>query len=98
MPVTLHLEGADRLTAALRRSPQVVATEQVRAMTRSLLLVEGDARRNVRQDTRQLMNSITHRQRMAGEALVGEVGPSLGRDRAGAVLRAAEAARGSSAA
>jgi hypothetical protein len=77
MPVTLHVEGADRLTAALRRSPQVVATEQVRAMTRSLLLVEGDARRNVRQDTRQLMNSITHRQRMAGDALVGEVGPSV---------------------
>jgi hypothetical protein len=75
--VTLHLEGADRLEAALRRSPQVVATEQVRAMTRSLLLVEGDARRNVRQDTRQLMNSITHRQRMAGETLVGEVGPSV---------------------
>jgi hypothetical protein len=76
MPVTLRLEGADRLAGALRRSPQVVAQEQVRAMTRSLLLVEGDARRNVRQDTRQLMNSITHRQRMAGEALVGEVGPS----------------------
>jgi hypothetical protein len=75
--VTLRLEGADRLAGALRRSPQVVAQEQVRAMTRSLLLVEGDARRNVRQDTRQLMNSITHRQRMAGGALVGEVGPSL---------------------
>ena len=77
MPVTLHVEGADRLEAALRRSRQVVAQEQVRAMTRSLLLVEGDARRNVRQDTRQLMNSITHRQRMAGDALVGEVGPSV---------------------
>jgi len=77
MPVTLHVEGADRLEAALRRSPQVVAQEQVRAMTRSLLLVEADARRNVRQDTRQLMNSITHRQRMAGDALVGEVGPSV---------------------
>jgi len=77
MPVTLHVEGADRLEAALRRSPQVVAQEQVRAMTRSLLLVEADARRNVRQDNRQLMNSITHRQRMAGDALVGEVGPSV---------------------
>jgi hypothetical protein len=77
MPVTLRLAGADRLEAALRRSPQVVAQEQVRAMTRSLLLVEGDARRGVRQDSRQLMNSITHRQRMAGETLVGEVGPSM---------------------
>ena len=77
MPLTLHLEGADRLTGALRRSPQVVATEQVRAMTRSLLLVEADARRNVRQDTRGLMNSITHRQRTAGDTLVGEVGPSV---------------------
>ena len=33
-----------------------------------------------------------------GPVAVGEVGPSLGRDRAGAVMRAAEAARGSSAA
>ncbi len=77
MPVTLRVEGADRVAGALQRSPQVVATEQVRAMTRSLLLVEGDARRNVRQDTRQLMNSITHRQRMSSQTLVGEVGPSV---------------------
>jgi hypothetical protein len=76
MPVTLRLAGADRLTAALRRSPEVVAAEQARAMTASLLLVEGDARRNVRQDSRRLMNSITHRQRQQGHSLVGQVGPS----------------------
>jgi len=77
MPVTLRLEGADRLAGALRRSPRVVAAEQARAMTRSLLLVEADARRGVRQDSRQLMNSITHRMREQGDALVGEVGPSV---------------------
>jgi len=38
--------------------------------------VEADARRNVRQDTRQLANSITHRQRQRGPTLVGAVGPS----------------------
>ena len=76
MPVALRLEGADRLSAALRRAPETVTAEQARAMTASLLLVEGDARRNVRQDTRRLMNSITHRQRQQGRSLVGQVGPS----------------------
>jgi hypothetical protein len=77
VPVTLRLEGADRLAATLARSPRVVAAEEARAMTASLLLIEGDARRNVRHDTRQLMNSITHRQRERGQTLIGEVGPSL---------------------
>jgi hypothetical protein len=75
--VTLRLEGAEPLAAALRRAPATVAAEQARAMTASLLLVEGDARRNVRHDTRQLMNSITSRQRQRGQTLVGEVGPSV---------------------
>jgi hypothetical protein len=77
MPVTLRLEGAEPLTRALARSPQVVAAEELRAMTASLLLVEGDARRHVRHDTRRLLNSITHRIRGEGRTLVGEVGPSV---------------------
>jgi hypothetical protein len=82
MPVTLRLEGAEPLARALRRSPELVAAESLRAMTASLLLVEGDARRNVRHDTRRLMNSITHRVRgqagsPGGTRLVGEVGPSV---------------------
>jgi hypothetical protein len=77
VPVTLRLEGAAPLARALRRSPELVAAESLRAMTASLLWVEGDARRNVRHDTRRLMNSITHRVRGQGTRLVGEVGPSL---------------------
>lgn len=77
MPVTLRLEGAEPLARALARSPEAVAAAQQRAMTASLLLVEGDARRNVRHDTRALMNSITSRQRQRGTVLVGEVGPSV---------------------
>jgi hypothetical protein len=77
VPLTLHLEGADRLAGALQRSPAVVAAAQGQAMTRSLLLIETDARRNVKQDTRQLMNSITGRQRTQPSGLVGEVGPSV---------------------
>ena len=76
MPVTLRLEGAPELIRALARAPEALAQEEGRAMTASLLLVEADARRNVRQDTRQLLHSITHRQRREGETLVGEVGPS----------------------
>ena len=76
MAINLRLEGAPELAAALGRSPELLAQEEGRAMTASLLLVEADARRNVAHDTRQLMNSITHRQRREGETLVGEVGPS----------------------
>ena len=76
MPLTLHLEGAERLAGALQRSPAVVAAAQAQAMTRSLLLIETDARRNVKQDTRQLMNSITGRQRRQPSGVVGQVGPS----------------------
>jgi hypothetical protein len=77
VPVTLRLEGAEPLTRALRHSPELVAAAQRRAMEASLLLVEGDARRGVRQDTRRLMNSITHGTRERGRSLVGEVGPSV---------------------
>ncbi len=77
MPVTLRLEGAEPLARALNRSPELVAAESLRAMTTSLLLVEADARRNVAHDSRRLMNSITHRLSGRGDALVGEVGPSV---------------------
>src|SRR5262245_55479582 len=61
MPVILRLEGAAPLARALARSPAAVAAAQRQAMTASLLLIEADARRNVRQDTRRLQNSLTHR-------------------------------------
>ena len=77
MPVTLRLEGAEELVAKLARSPRTVAAEQQRAMTASLLLIEADARRNVRHDTRRLMNSITHQIEGRGTRLVGRVGPSV---------------------
>jgi hypothetical protein len=77
VPVTLRLEGAEELSASLARSPQIVASEEARAMTASLLLLEADARRNVRHDTRRLMNSITSTQERRGRTLVGRVGPSV---------------------
>jgi len=77
MAMRLELRGAEELTAALARSPQVVRLTQAEAMTAALLLVERDARRNVRQDTRRLMNSITHSLRTEPNRLVGRVGPSL---------------------
>ena len=62
---------------SLCNAPLYVAEELLRATTASLLLVEADARRNVRQDTRALMNSITHRVTGQGTTLSGTVGPSL---------------------
>jgi hypothetical protein len=78
MPVTLRLEGAEPLARALRRSPAVVAAAQAQAMEASLLLLERDARRGARQDTRRLMNSITHAVAGRGTTLTGRVGPSVG--------------------
>ena len=77
MAISLELLGADALSRGLARSRETVAQEQVRAMTASLLLVEADARRNVRHDTRRLMNSITHRVTSERGGLVGRVGPSV---------------------
>ena len=77
MAITMRLEGADALIRQLGRSPRIVSEEERRAMTASLTLVEGDARRRVRQDTRRLMGSISSRQRQEGDTLVGEVGPSV---------------------
>ena len=77
MAINLRLEGAPELTRALLRSPEALAAAQSRAMTRSLLLVEADARRNVRHDTRRLMNSMTHEQHGRGTSLTGRVGPSV---------------------
>jgi hypothetical protein len=77
VPVTLRLEGAEELVARLERSPRLAAAEQQRAMQASLLLVEGDARRSVRHDTRRLMNSLTHEMSGRGTRLVGKVGPSV---------------------
>lgn len=78
MAINLRLEGADALIRQLGRSPRIVSEEERRAMTASLLLIEASARRNVRQDTRRLQNSITHQQRQEGNTLVGQVGPSAG--------------------
>jgi len=78
MAITLRLEGAPELTRRLNGAARIVSDEERRAMTTSLLLIEASARRNVRQDTRRLMNSITSAQRQEGNALVGRVGPSAG--------------------
>ena len=77
MAISLQLVGAPELARRLALSPDALHAAQERAMTQSLLLVEADARRNVRHDTRRLMNSITHQQSWRGRSLTGWVGPSL---------------------
>jgi hypothetical protein len=61
----------------LLRTPQVTEASLRRAMTASLLLIEGDARRNVVQDTRRLAGSINHRIDGTYPTLVGSVGPNV---------------------
>jgi hypothetical protein len=74
--LTAELRGVERLQAGLRRAPNTLQQASRQAMEASLLLVEADARRNVKQDTRRLAGSITHRVSGSGDNLTGRVGPS----------------------
>jgi len=75
--IDVRLVGAPALAAALGRAPAAVQAANRGAMLASLLLVEADARRNVVHDTRQLMNSITHKVTQRGNVLTGTVGPTV---------------------
>jgi len=61
----------------LTRYPQVTEVNLRRALTASLLMIEADAKRNVRQDTRRLAGSINHRIDGTYPNLLGRVGPSV---------------------
>lgn len=78
MPVTFDVQGTEQLAAGLKKAAEkTLPTETRTVMEHALLLVEADARRTVKQDTRRLMNSITHRIEGSGGNLRGEVGPSV---------------------
>ena len=77
--LTIEIVGADKLSGGLSKAAGSVLPSQTKAaMTASLLLIEGDARRGVKRDTGRLQNSITHRISRGGGNLTGEVGPSVG--------------------
>lgn len=69
--------GADKLLKGLSAAPAATTSELEATMNKSLLLIEGTARQNVKQDTRALMNSINSRVEHSGATLIGRVGPSL---------------------
>jgi len=74
--ITARIEGAQEVARSLSGVPSQLAAETRLAMTTSLTLIEADARRNVKMDTRALMGSITSKISGSGIALTGEVGPS----------------------
>ena len=61
----------------LARYPQVTEVNLRRALNASLLLIEADAKQNVRQDTRRLAGSINHSIDGDYPNLIGRVGPSV---------------------
>jgi hypothetical protein len=67
----------DELIGRLNRVSTVTSEELLRAMTASLILLEGDARTIAPHDTRRLAGSITHKVSGHGLLLVGRVGPSV---------------------
>jgi hypothetical protein len=78
VPITIDVVGADKLAAGLQKAAtRTLPAETKTAMNASLLLVEADARRNVKRDTGRLQNSINGRITGSGGNLRGEVGPSV---------------------
>jgi HK97 gp10 family phage protein len=75
MALTIQIVGADKLSASLGKAASSVNPELKGALTKSLLLIESDARRNAVRDTGRLQNSITHS--ISGNGLEGKVGPSV---------------------
>lgn len=61
----------------LNRYPQVTEANLRRTLTTGLLMIEADAKSNVRQDTRRLAGSINHRIDGTFPNLIGRVGPSV---------------------
>lgn len=74
--ITARVEGLDKLQRGLADGRKAVATELRTAMSASLLLLEGDARRLAPRDTGRLQGSISSRISGVGANLQGEVGPS----------------------
>lgn len=57
--------------------PQIVREETVRAMTRSVVAIEADAKRRVPTDTHNLQRSITHEVETGQEGIVGRAGTNV---------------------
>lgn len=72
----VELQGFDELGRRLERYPAESAAALRQAMIAGLVLLEADQRTHVTQDTRRLMNSISHSIEGSGASLTGRVGPS----------------------
>jgi hypothetical protein len=77
VPVTVEVEGLDELRERLAGTPDQTHREMRSAMTRSLVLLEGEMRRLAPRDTGRLQGSITHTITGGGANLTGRVGPSV---------------------
>jgi hypothetical protein len=76
--LSVEVVGADRLANGMERAAlSVLPTTMHQAMQGSLLLVEADARRNVKRDSGRLQNSISYSITGSGANLTGRVGPSV---------------------
>ena len=74
--IKIAIVGQKELSAGLQRAVSQTRPQLYEAMKAACLLIEGDARSRVPQDTRQLLGSITSKISGTGHTIVGEVGPS----------------------
>lgn len=77
MPLSIRVEGLQRLAGRMGTAGQRLQTETQIAMQKSVLLIEGTARELAPRDTGRLGGSISSRITGRGATLLGEVGPSV---------------------
>lgn len=58
MPLSIQIEGAEKVAAAFKKAPRVVATEARKAIMKALLILQASARMFTPRDTSRLASAI----------------------------------------
>lgn len=77
MSFTIDTADVERLARSLAGAEPVIRDEMAKAMTRSVLVVEGAAKRNAPVASGHLRRSITHEVNRAGAILSGRIGTNV---------------------
>jgi hypothetical protein len=77
MDLSIDVHEIQQLARNCQEAAAFVPGELQRAMTRSVIAVEGEAKRIVPVDTHDLQRSITHEVSVSGGGVVGKVGTNV---------------------
>jgi HK97 gp10 family phage protein len=77
MDMTFDFSSVNRMAAAYKGGQQIVLQETRQGITRAVIQIEADAKREVPTDTHTLQRSIAHEVTTAGRDVTGRVGSNL---------------------